>query len=361
MKEYLFFHPAWRRKGKGDQLNTSDFNMVELILHPDNLLAFGIFTILIFLCATSLSVFSNEHNNMVSATSDTSSTTNKITLGLIQPDIGKADEEYYKRLADYLNSKIGTSRLDLITTNSTEEIVNLINEKKIDIYVASSLIAALVDNKTGAIPILETETKGADKTHSVIITKRITGPLQIFLIADLLGKKMGITDLSSGVEYLLPKAYLLKNGLTVNPLPQPPLNASKTSVNYVITESADNTTSGIIEGKLGAGAISTDTYEHLPKSIKSNLKVIGSTPEVPLNFVSHRPGLNSSLVNNIKTALLNINNNSTDSIIKSDDDKIKFTQFDDKSGFSNLTKTAILSDLYNSCDPVQIFTVKDYC
>ena len=40
---------------------------------------------------------------------------------------------------------------------------------------------------------------------------------------------------------------------------------------------------------------------------------------------------------------------------------IKFAEFGDRPYFSDITKTALLSDLYNSCDPLQILTVQDYC
>ena len=239
-------------------------------------------------------------------------------------------------------------------------MIGLIDKDKVDLYVGSSLISALVNNKTDTIPLVLNEGTDNKKTYSIIITKRVTGPLQIFLLADLLGKKLGVTDTSSGVEHLLPKFYLLHYGLSVNPLPQPPLNASKTSVNYVVTHNVKNTTSSVLSGKLGAGAISIDNYEYLPKLIKSKIKIIGQTTEVPSYIISYRPELNSTIIASIKNALVSTNTESSNfDYLKNN--SIKFVEFGDRPYFSNITKTALLADLYNSCDPLQILTVQDYC
>lgn len=326
-----------------------------------NVIFFTFTIFIIFIISIEIySTLSSSDHGMVFAGSATDSKRNQVIIGVIMPDIGHDEMKYYKQLINYLDSKIGQSQVKLIATNSTDELIRLIDEDKVDLYVGSSLISALVNNKTGTIPLVVNEGNNSKKTYSVIITKRVTGPLQIFLLADLLGKKLGVTDTSSGMEYLLPKSYLLHYGLSVNPLPLPPLNASKTSVNYVVTHNAKNTTSSILSGKLGAGAISIDNYEHLPESIKSRIKIIGQTTEVPSDIISYRPELNSTFVTSIKNALLSINSKDSNSnYLKTD--SIKFAEFGDRPYFSNITKTALLADLYNSCDPLQILTVQDYC
>src|SRR5262249_8099159 len=95
-----------------------------------------------------------------------------ITLGTLGHN-NKNDSKIFQSLVGYIASKLGNGTIGrVIVGNNTNDIIRNIKNGQIDLYVDSSLLSALVDSKSGAVPLLRAWTGGVPSYHSVFITRQ---------------------------------------------------------------------------------------------------------------------------------------------------------------------------------------------
>jgi len=226
-----------------------------------------------------------------------------LTLGVISQNANNSG--YYQPLVNYIVSKLSNGKVGkVIIADSSSKMSDLLKNQSVDLYLDSSLISALVDNKSGAVPFLRGWNSGLPQYHSDLITRKDS--MVIYELPDLASKSIGFSDPHSTAGYILPKAYLKQFGFRFTP-PSPTADLF-----YIMTGSDNKTVTQILNGTVGGGspdvgAISSIYYDHLPASIKSQLKVVNSTIDVPIDIVSHRSGLPANLVGGVRDVLINMN------------------------------------------------------
>lgn len=257
-----------------------------------------------------------------------------VTLGAIGQN---TDSKIYHSLVSYIASKLGNGTTGTVfIANNTSDMINQLKSGQVDLYVGSSLLSALVDNKSGAIPFLRVWTGGVPSYHSVFITRK-DSPI-IYHFFDVYGKTIGFSNPYSGPGYMLPKAYMIKLGFKFSP-PSP-----SGDLFVLLTGSDNNTLTEVLvpypSQKVDVGAISSTSFNQLPNSTKSLLKIVNMTYDVPNEIVSYKPGLSSTYVGQIKNILLNMNRDPSGiSILKAYSNA---TKIDAVAGtlLNNLTKVA---------------------
>src|SRR5215831_1674752 len=76
-----------------------------------------------------------------------------LTLGVISQNAN--DSGYYQPLVNYIVSKLSNGKVgEVIIADSSSKMSDLLKNQSVDLYLDSSLISALVDNKSGAVPFL---------------------------------------------------------------------------------------------------------------------------------------------------------------------------------------------------------------
>ena len=231
-----------------------------------------------------------------------------LTLGLVRNDhlgdgidTDKEIKQTHVRLFDYIASKLGNFALKVVIVDNTTAIVDLLKNQKVDLYLGSPLISALVDNKSQATPLLTMWLADDSHYHSMIVTRK-DSPV-IYHLYDLKGgKTFGFSDPESNIGYLLPKSYLMENGIKFSP------PSSPADMFYIFTGGENKTLAKILNRTIDAGAISSQLFDSLPSSLSSKLKVVGKSIDIPISIISHRsdmdPGLVDriiSIINNMKT------------------------------------------------------------
>jgi phosphonate transport system substrate-binding protein len=84
-------------------------------------------------------------------------------------------------------------------------------------------------------------------------------------------------------------------------------NSNDNTIRYVFAREDQNIPLWIVEGKADIGVISNvDIEQETYESVKSQLKIVDRTIDVPRHVVSHRSELDPVLVENIKHILLNM-------------------------------------------------------
>jgi phosphonate transport system substrate-binding protein len=305
--------------------------------------------------------------------------TSLLTLGIIEKtkaevitkantlSIGTVDVDAVKQImkfqptADYIASKLSNETTQykgkVIIPQTVDEMINLLKQQRIDLYIDSPVTIALVDKESAAVPFLLRWKEGVAQYHSVFIVKK-NSPINS--LKDFIGKTIAFEAPESTSGYLLPKAYLLQKGFSLigestgSYLAQrgfggigeasnsssggkPSGNTSNhnnndTTIRYVFAREDQNIPLWIVEGKAEIGVISNiDLEQQTPKAIKSQLKVVDRTIDVPRYEVSHRSGLNPSLVEKIKNILLDMDKDPEGvKILRNFDNTTKYDEIKDK-------------------------------
>ena len=231
-----------------------------------------------------------------------------VTLGIIDLEgdevIGKTDladkQRFSQDLINYVASNLGNgTNPNLMTVDNISAMVNLLKEQKVDLFIDSPFISALVDNKSGATPFLAIWGEKKPAYSSLIITKK-SSPI-IYHLYDLNGgKSIGFTSGESSVGYLLPKSFLIGNGVKFSP------PSSPADMIYIFTGSENDTLYKVLKGTIDAGVLSSSFFNALPSSTSSQLKIVGKTMEIPLGIISHRSGFSSQLTDQLSNILMNM-------------------------------------------------------
>jgi phosphonate transport system substrate-binding protein len=307
--------------------------------------------------------------------------TSLLTLGIIEKtkaevitkantlSIGTVDVDAVKQImkfqptADYIASKLSKEKTEykgkVVIPQTVDEMINILKQQRIDLYFDSPVTIALVDKESAAVPFLLRWKEGVAQYHSVFIVKK-NSPMNSS--RDFIGKTIAFEGPESTSGYLLPKAYLLQKGFSLigestgSYLAQRGFggisgafnsssssskstqnsnnhnNSSNTTIRYIFAREDKNIPLWIAEGKADIGVISNiDLEQQTPKAIKSQLKVVDRTIDVPRYVVSHRSGLNPTLVEKIKNILLDMDKDPEGvKILRNFDNTTKYDEIKDK-------------------------------
>ncbi|VVB97641.1 ABC transporter, phosphonate, periplasmic substrate-binding protein [uncultured archaeon] len=228
-----------------------------------------------------------------------SQNTKTITVGTDSYYAAKQLTEF-QPLADYIASKLSDNGTvyegRVIVVKTVDNVTGLLEEKKMDLYIASPFTVYLVSKKSGAIIFLRGWRDGVPQYHSLFVVRNDSS---IRTPQDFLGKTMAFQTPESSSGYLLPKAHLLQKGLNLSQ------SDGNNSVKYIFTEEEEeNIVLWVIEGKADIAALSNLNFDQLVKSRKDELKVIDRTIDVPRLVVSYRSDIDPSLLEKIKQILL---------------------------------------------------------
>jgi phosphonate transport system substrate-binding protein len=229
-----------------------------------------------------------------------------ISVGTVGADASK----YIKRFqptADYIALKLSDDEVKyqgkVTITETPEEMIELLSEQKIDLYMESPFTAALVAKESDAVPILRRWKEDVAEYHAVFIVKKNS---TINTLDDFKGKTIAFQDPESTSGYLLPKAHLVQRGYEVS-YKEPDKILPDESISYVFTGDDENTAFWITEGKADIGAVSNiDLHDDAPEAIRDQLRVVDRTIDVPRHIVSHRSGMDPVLADRIKQILLDM-------------------------------------------------------
>jgi phosphonate transport system substrate-binding protein len=263
-------------------------------------------------------------------------TTNTIRIGTVDVDAVKQIIKF-QPTADYIAAKLSNNQTThyngkVIITPTINDMINLLKEQKIDLYFESPFTIALVDKESSAVPFLLRWKEGVAQYHSIFIVKK-NSPINT--INDFVGKTIAFEAPESTSGYLLPKAYLVQKGFSLSGeatesyLTQGRAggvlsggsnitnssidesignsNSNNNTIRYVFAREDQNIPLWIVEGKADIGVISNvDIEQETYESVKSQLKIVDRTIDVPRHVVSHRSELDPVLVEKIKHMLVNM-------------------------------------------------------
>jgi phosphonate transport system substrate-binding protein len=229
-----------------------------------------------------VSMFDTEEENTVDKTT--------VYFGAIPRDNPRIAYEKYQPLMDYLSENTSYS-FELVLKKNYDDTVTALGHGDIDIAFLGPLTYLHARSEYNAVSILKSITaKDEPFFRSVIITKDDNA---INRLSDLKGKNFAFASMKSTSGNLIPRFLLAEDGIHLREL------NSYNNFNY-----QDSVVKWVLKGKYDAGAVREYVAE---KYLPLGLKIISTSGPIPTGPIVVGPKTPYTIVEKIKSALLNVN------------------------------------------------------
>ncbi len=209
----------------------------------------------------------------------------------------------FQPLVDYLNNNLAQGKFVFkgAAASSVPGMIALFKEGMMDVYIDSPFPTYQVAESVGLVVWLRRWKKGIAEYHSVVFVRKDS---RITSLEELKGKVIAFEDRFSTGSYALPKAALIGSGLVLVEQSDPYMSVAGDDVAYVFSVDDKTTVGWVLEREVIAGAMNNLDFVHLTGPRRYILRIIHKTETVPRHLVSYRPGLDPSLVQHLRNALL---------------------------------------------------------
>ncbi len=226
-----------------------------------------------------------------------------IVLGDIT-DNPKKRIDAFQPLADYLGARlsafgIGSGSVKIAPDFDT--MTKFLKNGDVDLYFDSPYPTMVLNQRAGAQPVLRRWRDGVSEYYTVLFVRKDS---PITSVADLNGKMMAFKEPYSSSGYIMPKAYMIQQGLNPVEKPSPDAALGKDEVGYVFTNDDDNIIQWVISGKAAAGAVDYLSYNKLSEETRAGLTILAKTDPIPRQVMVVRAGLDPALVDAMKQLLI---------------------------------------------------------
>lgn len=229
-----------------------------------------------------------------------------LVLGRIS-DNPKAHYEQLKPLLDYVVPRmadVGIREGRILMARDTQQMQSYMRRGRVDWVTETSAAAVLLQQRSGAEPLLLTERDGVSRYSTVYFAHRDAG---ISSLEDLAGRSIAFQNRSSTSAYYIPATELLQRGMHLEILLSPMDRPAPGSVGYVFARSELNLSSWVHKRLVDAGAMSNLDWadeRRVPASFKRDFVLIRETPPYPRALEMVRGDLDPRVKQRLREVLL---------------------------------------------------------
>lgn len=229
-----------------------------------------------------------------------------LVLGRISDD-PKVHYAQLKPLLDYVVPRmhdVGIREGRILMAPDAQRMASYLRRGRVDWVTETAGTAMLLEQRSGAHPLLLTERNGV-REYSTLFFLRRDSPVQ--RLDQLAGHSIALQSTLSTSAYLVPVLTLLQHGLRPEILLEPKDVPAPDAVGYVFARSELNIAAYVDKRLVTAGAFSNldwNDEHHLPAAFRRNFRIIHATAPIPRAVEMVRTGLPPAVERRLRELLL---------------------------------------------------------
>jgi phosphonate transport system substrate-binding protein len=209
-------------------------------------------------------------------------------------------------IADYLANdrdlkQVGITKGEVNIAPDVETVAEWMTTGDVNVYFDSVYPAMLVMEKSGARPILRRWKDGVPEYSTYFVVRQDS---DLESLDDLPGTMIALQSPSSSSGFMFPMVYMLENGF--NPVEKAEANhpVAEDEIGYIFSGEDENTVQWILDGKVVAGALDSETWEELSAEDQAQMTIIAETDKFPRHVVLAGPNLEPDQIETLKAVMI---------------------------------------------------------
>jgi phosphonate transport system substrate-binding protein len=220
-----------------------------------------------------------------------------IRIGLIPEQDIFSQKQRYEPIAEYLSERVHAN-IELVILSRYGNIIENFVSNRLDAAFFGSFTGALAHRKLHVEAIARPEyPDGTSTYHGLLLVRKDSG---ITDVEDMRGKRFAFVDKATTAGYLLPLYYFKTHGID-----DPDTLLKET----YFAGTHEGVINDVLDKKAEIGAAKNTMFSMLANSnprITEELSILTRSPDVPENALCVRASLDETLKNNLRIALLSM-------------------------------------------------------
>ena len=221
----------------------------------------------------------------------------EITIGLVPEMNVFAQTQRFEPLAKYLSRETGI-QVRLSVLNRYSNIIEELQQQKIDAAFLGSLTAAIAISELGAIPVARPVNLDSTSTYHGLIFARKDSKIVKF--SDMQNKSMAFVERSTTAGYIFPLAWLKRKGVT---------DHKEFFREFFFAGSHDAAIDAVMKKKVDIGAAKNTIFQYYLdrfSAARNALTVIAKSKPVPSNGLCVTSSVSKETITKLQTALVSM-------------------------------------------------------
>ncbi len=229
-----------------------------------------------------------------------------LVLGRISDD-PKTHYEQLKPLLDYVVPRmadVGIREGRVLMARDPQQMASYLRRGQVDWVTETAGTAMLLQQRSGAQPLLLTERDGVSSYRTVFFVRRDSG---LKTLEDLRGRSVAFQNNASTSAYFVPAIELLRRRMSLSLLLSPMDKPAGGSVGYVFARSELNIGAWVHKRLVDAGTMSDldwNNPDRVPVSYRQDMQVIHTTEPVPRALEMVRGDLDADVQARLREVLI---------------------------------------------------------
>jgi phosphonate transport system substrate-binding protein len=171
----------------------------------------------------------------------------------------------------------------LVVARDVDDLAQRLTRGEVEFVIETVFPTLVLQARTRLSPSLVVLRRGQREYRSVFFTRK---DAPIHSLADLRGRTLVLQVMRSTSAFALPKAELMRAGLTLGAADDP--GAARSDVRYLLALAEINQAVWVLHGRGDAGAFNDADWTDLPDKIRAQLRIFHETRPIVRGLLSFR-------------------------------------------------------------------------
>ena len=229
-----------------------------------------------------------------------------LVLGRISDD-PKEHYEQLKPLLDYVVPRmagVGIREGRILMAHDVQQMNSYLRRGRVDWVTETAGTGMLLEQGSGARPLLLTERDGVSQYTSVFFVRKDSG---IRTLKDMRGRRVAFQSPYSTSAYYVPASELLDEGLKLEILLSPMDRAEPDRVGYLFARTELNIATWVHKRMVDVGVMSNLDWQNpqrVPAAFRTDLQIVHETPAYPRALEMVRGSLDPKVAARLREVLI---------------------------------------------------------